>query len=39
MGEDGRAYATVCYPSMGEIWPDLYRTGNVQVVQVSVEYD
>lgn len=35
MGEDGRVYAAVQYPSMSELWPDVYRTKAVRVVQVS----
>lgn len=35
VGEDGRVYAAVQYPSMSELWPDIYRTKAVRVVQVS----
>eukprot|EP00752_Nemacystus_decipiens_P004978 g4527.t1 len=36
VGEDGRVYAAVQYPSMSELWPDIYRTRAVRVVQVDV---
>lgn len=29
-------YAPVFYPSMQEIWPALYSTNNIRVVEVSV---
>lgn len=35
VGEDGRVYAAVQYPSMSELWPDIYRAKAVRVVQVS----
>lgn len=35
VGEDGRVYAAVQYPSMSELWPDIYRTKAVRVAQVS----
>lgn len=35
VGEDGRVYAAVQYPSMSELWPDVYRTKAVRVVEVS----
>lgn len=31
---NGRAYAAVFYPSMQEIWPELYNTANIRVVEV-----
>eukprot|EP00903_Cladosiphon_okamuranus_P012501 g11706.t1 len=36
VGEDGRVYAAVQYPSMGELWPDVYRTRAVRIAQVDV---
>lgn len=34
VGADGRVHATVLYPSMKEIWPEMYITKNVRVVEV-----
>lgn len=36
MGANGRAFAGVFYPSMQEIWPELYSTSNIRVVEVRV---
>ncbi|CAN0011401.1 unnamed protein product [Scytosiphon promiscuus] len=36
IGIDGRAYSPVFYPSMQEIWPDLFATPAVRVVEVDV---
>lgn len=36
VGAGGRMYAPVFYPSMQEIWPALYSTNNIRVVEVSV---
>lgn len=34
VGANGRTYAAVFYPSMQEIWPELYSTTNIRVVEV-----
>ena len=34
VGANGRAYSGVFYPSMQEIWPELYSTSNIRVVEV-----
>jgi len=39
VGADGRAYARLFYPGLQEIWPDLYLTSNIQVIQVGPERD
>ncbi|CAM9475560.1 unnamed protein product [Ectocarpus fasciculatus] len=36
LGPNGRAYAGVFYPSMQEIWPELYSTSNIRVVEVDL---
>ncbi|CAB1097009.1 unnamed protein product [Ectocarpus sp. CCAP 1310/34] len=36
LGSNGRAYAGVFYPSMQEIWPELYSTSNIRVVEVDL---
>ncbi len=33
VGADGRAYTRLFYPSLQEIWPDLYRTPHIRLVQ------
>ena len=33
-GEDGLVYAAVQYPSLKELWPDVYFTEAVKTVQV-----
>ena len=38
MGANGRAYAALFYPSMQEIWPELYSTGNIRVVEVGFAF-
>lgn len=34
IGSNGRAYSGVFYPSMQEIWPELYSTSNIRAVEV-----
>lgn len=34
VGANGRAFTTIHYPSMQEIWPALYSTNNIRVVEV-----
>lgn len=36
VGAGGRSYAAILYPSMQEVWPELYRTPNIRVVEVDV---
>ncbi|CAN0275173.1 unnamed protein product, partial [Ectocarpus fasciculatus] len=36
VGADGRAYSRVFYPGMQEIWPELYNTLNIRLVEVDV---
>eukprot|EP00903_Cladosiphon_okamuranus_P011771 g11065.t1 len=36
VGENGLAYAGVFYPSMQEIWPELYSTSNIRMVEVDL---
>ncbi|CAM9752243.1 unnamed protein product, partial [Scytosiphon promiscuus] len=36
VGQDGLIYAAVKYPSMEELWPDVYETHGVRTVQVDV---
>ncbi|CBJ27774.1 expressed unknown protein [Ectocarpus siliculosus] len=36
VGPDGRAYSRVFYPGMQEIWPELYNTSNIRLVEVDV---
>ncbi|CAN0001006.1 unnamed protein product, partial [Pylaiella littoralis] len=36
IGADGRGYALVFYPSMQEIWPELYHTAAIRMVEVDV---
>jgi len=34
VGADGRVYAELFYPSLKYVWPEMYHTPNIQVVQV-----
>eukprot|EP00903_Cladosiphon_okamuranus_P017699 g16298.t1 len=39
VGGDGRAYSSVFYPSLQEIWPELYDMPGVQAVEVDIEVE
>eukprot|EP00752_Nemacystus_decipiens_P004977 g4526.t1 len=36
VGADGRVYAAVQYPSLKDLWPEIYHNRGVRVVQVDV---
>eukprot|EP00903_Cladosiphon_okamuranus_P012500 g11705.t1 len=36
VGVDGRVYAAVQYPSLKDLWPEIYNSRGVRVVQVDV---
>ncbi|CBJ27576.1 expressed unknown protein [Ectocarpus siliculosus] len=36
VGEDERVYVAVKYPTMNELWPEIYQNVAVEVVQVDV---
>lgn len=33
-GQDGRVYVAVKYPSISELWPEIYNNRSIRVVQV-----
>ncbi|CAM9903454.1 unnamed protein product, partial [Hapterophycus canaliculatus] len=34
VGQDGRVYAAVQFPSIKNLWPEIYHNRSVRVVQV-----